>query len=313
MNALPPEFIPPDPTIPRVFYTGSFPRPPQFGEARHKYVRVAERLDCAIDRIISRVRVSPSSRVVLWSKAIRRLAAANKRHVLEQIVVGLQRREWNHPFRESFVALSESRMFIEIVEQLLDHLTDRDLRELISGHSDPSLDNVSARGRDKEFEWFLAALFRRGGLTIALAEPDILIQLNGEVRSIAAKRLSSRKRLKSNIKKAADQISTAGYPGYIFLEATRLIDPDVHFIEHWRDRGRAVGTRLNGLAHMPISINRRNEGVQGVVLRAAFPLVSPGFEYGTSERWVGVGVHKGPMRVSNIELMDVLLSGARGV
>jgi hypothetical protein len=308
----PPEFIPPDLSIPRAIDRDDVPFRSVDADVRHSYSNVAARLDRAIKAVAGRVRVNPSSRVARWSNAIRRLADSNKREVLAQQVFRLQRGEWDHPFRDSFLALNESRMLVEIIEQLIDNLTDRDLRELVSGHPDPSLDSTSARGRDKEFEWFIAAVFRRAGLAVALAEPDVLIKFGGGVRSIAAKRLSSRRQVESNVKKASAQILHAGYPGYIFLEITRYIDPEVRFTEHWRDSGWAVGIRMNAFARKPVVINRRNELVAGAFLRAAFPHVSPGFVYGTSEHWMGVAV-MGGAKDEHIKLTRVLLSGARGV
>jgi hypothetical protein len=311
--ALPtPEFIPPDLSIPRAIPRDGAPPSPMRGDVRHQYQTIAARLERAVETVSRRIAINPSSRVARWRRALQRLSEADKREVLEQLVTNLQNGNWDHPFRDSFVALTESRVFIEIVEQLVDYLSERDLRELLSGHPDPSLDSANARGRDKEFEWFIAAIFRRAGLFVAFAEPDLLLKFGGGIRSIAAKRLSSRKQVDSNIKKASAQILQAGYPGYIFLEITRYIDPEVQFTEHWLDEGEAVRSRMDAVASKPALFHRRNELVEGAFLRAAFPLISPGFVYGTSEHWTGVAVRNGA-KEEHIKLAHVLLSGVRGV
>jgi hypothetical protein len=310
--AQPLEFIAPDLSIPRAIQRDEVPFQPIEADVRHTYPRVADRLELAIEAVSGRVTVNPSSRVARWSKAIRRLADADKRAVLEQIIAQLKAGEWDHPFRESFLALNESRMFVEIVEQLVDYLPDHSPRELVSGHPDPAMDSASARGRDKEFEWFVAAVLRRCGLAVAIAEPDVLIRFGDGVRSVAAKRLTSRKQINSNAKRASDQILKVGYPGYIFLEVTRYLDPEFQFMEHWRHQGEPVRRRLNAIARKPELIRRRNDCVEGVFIRAAFPLISPGFVYGTSEHWAGVAVNGGDKQ-EHMRLTRILMAGVRGI
>jgi hypothetical protein len=276
----------------------------------HKYGKLADRLRHTVEAVAERIQVNPASRVARWLKAVDRLAHADKRSVLEQLVESLGAGKVDHPFRDAFTALTESRTFIEVIEQLIDFLSDEQLRELVRGHPDPSLD--TSRARNKEFEWYIAALFRRGGLPVAIAEPDVLINLDGTVRSVAAKRLASRKQLRSNIKSATDQIDRAGYPGYIFLDVTRYINPDLHYIEHWRDEGRTVLPRLRAFASNPHVTNPGSPLVHAAFVRSVFPLISPGFEYGTSERWQGIGILP-DARDENMRLLHILGSGLRGV
>lgn len=231
--------------------------------------------------------------------------------MLEELVQSLQSGRWDHAYRDAFVALVESRAFMEIVEQLGAHLTDGDLRELISGHPDPSSDSAGARARNKEFEWFTAALFRRGGLHVALAEPDILIKVKGEVRSVAAKRVWSRRKFDANISRASAQIAREGYPGYVVLDLTKYVDPSTEYIEHWRDEGGEVMRRLRAVAKSPSVRVRRNSLVQGVFLRAAYPQISPEFEYGTAEHWVAATVEGGDEQEHRL-LCHMLTSGMRG-
>lgn len=309
MEPSPPKFIPPDLSIPRA--VDIVPQRQFRTDAHHSYVTIVERLERAVNTVSARVRIDPASRVIRWSRALDRLSKANKRGVLEQIITQLQSGSWNHPFRDAFLALNESRLFIEITEQLSDYLQERDLRELISGHPDPAEEKPDARGRDKEFEWFVAALCRRAGLPVALAEPDLLIDFRGHVRSIAVKRLSSRKNVGKNISKASAQIKNACYPGYVFLDITKYMDPEMLFVTHWRNEGRAVQARLQGFAEKPEVANRRNELVRGVFLRAAFPHISPGFVYGTAESWTGVNVSADEDQ-ETLQFLNVFVTGLRG-
>jgi len=281
-------------------------------DVHHDYDKIAQRLHHCVSVVARRVAVNASSRVAGWVRAIDRLARTNKRDVLEALVESYQAGVLDHPFRDCFTALTESRTFIEVVEQLAEHLTDQELRELVKGHPDPAKDGPSARARNKEFEWYVAALFRRAGLSVAIAEPDVLINFRGHIRSIAAKRISSRKQLNSNIKSAAAQIHRSAYRGYIFLEVTKHINPDMHFAEHWRDDGKTVQTRMTGLAKNPYVTTPRGPHVGAVFIRSAFPMISPNFRYGTSERWQAVGLELA-QRDENVLLLHFRLSGLRGV
>ena len=143
------------------------------------------------------------------------------------------------------------------------------------------------------------------------AEPDVLIKYGDGIRSVAAERLVSRRKVESNIKKASAQIHCAGFPGYIFLDITRYMDPEAQYFEHWRHGHDAVRSRLNAFARMPVVTNRRNHLVHGVLLRASFPLVSPGFVFGTSEVWVAVDTPGGNSD-GHIDLTRTLLTRAPG-
>ncbi|MFN2397218.1 MAG: hypothetical protein ABR543_01030 [Gemmatimonadaceae bacterium] len=281
------------------------------GEGKHSYGELYRRLQLAIDAVRLRTRVDTSSRVARWLAALSRLAAVERRSVLEHMVVSLRRGSWHHPYRDSFRALADSRMFIEIVEQLLPDVSDRDLRDLVLGNSDPALDKPSTRARDREFELFVAAISRRSGLAVELNEPDIVLRLNNSTRSIAAKRLLSPKKVEENVKKATKQIEKAGHPGFIFLDVTRILDPGCLIVTHWTRADQTVGGHLLcfiNTEHREDLVRKRGEYVRGIVLHSAFPHVSPNFQYGTYETWWGVPVEGTDGQEVNA-LLDHLLLG----
>lgn len=308
----PPRFIPPDLTLPRAVPVGPpYPATADW-DVNHKYERQQERLHHALDAVSRRISVNQSTRAARWRAAIDRLSNADKRGVLQAFASSAQAGTLDHPYRDAFTALTESRTFIEVIEQLIDYLSDTELRELVRGHPDPSKDNPKTRARNKEFEWYIAALFRRAGLPVAIAEPDVLIQNNGEVRAIAAKRIFSRNKLKSNVKGATEQIERAGYTGYIFLEVTKYINPDLLYVDHWRIGGRVIEPKMTGLSRNSEIAQARSPLVNAVVLRSAFPFISPGFVFGTSERWNVVGTQP-QAKDENMLLLHTLFSGLRGV
>lgn len=275
---------------------------------------IIDRLQRAIDSVRTRTRVNRSSRVAQWLEALARLDKADKRSVLEQMLPNLTHGKWDHPYQDAFRALVDSRMFIEVIEQLLQDLSVSDLHDLVSGSFNPSDDNPSSRARDREFELFIAAICRRSGMKTCLSEPDILFELNGATYSTAAKRLASSKKVEKNVAKAERQIVEVGHPGFIVMDVTRILDPTSVLITHWKTAAQTVGGHL--LAFMntehPRSLQqKRDELVRGIILRTVFPLVSQGFRYGTHETWLAVQVEWGDAQLTN-QFLEQLLGGFEG-
>jgi hypothetical protein len=283
-------------------------------EGLHSYSSVLSQLSDAIAKVSERIHVPANARVVQWTHAVKRLSQVERRAVLEEMLPHVQRGSWNHPYKDAFRALVDARTFTIIVQNLLAHLTDADLRDLISGNFDPALDKPDSRARDRDFELFIGAIARRAGLPIRLFEPDLILTVQGEEVSVAAKRLSSRRKVGDNIDKAARQILKAERPGFIFLDVTRILDPTYSVVTHWRHADQTVGSPLMHFVEREYALTlrrRRNEYVRGVVLRASLPHVSKGFQYGTHESWW-------PLTVDGVDALHVnsllhqLLSGLAG-
>jgi len=196
-------------------------------QSDHLISNIIPRLQRAIDSVRTRARVNPSARVVQWKEALARLEEADKRSVLEQMLPSLTQGKWDHPYQDAFRALVDCRMFIEIIEQLLQDLSTSDLHDLVSGNFKPSDDKSSSRARDREFELFIAAICRRSGMKTWLGEPDVLFELGPTTCSVAAKRLASPKQVEKNITKAERQIAGAKHPGLIVMDVTRILDPHI--------------------------------------------------------------------------------------
>jgi hypothetical protein len=199
-------------------------------------------------------------------------------------------------------------MFTEVVEQLLPDLADHDVHDLVSGSFHPADDTPSNRARDREFELFIGAICRRSGLRVELREPDTRFALDGVTYSVAAKRIASPKRVEQHVRKAAQQIADQGYPGFIVLDITRILDASGDIVLHWRQAHQTVGGSFLAFVNSehPRTLQRKwNDLVRGVVLRAVFPLVSEGFRYGTYESWKAVGVEDVDGRELNAFLRQV--------
>lgn len=166
----------------------------------------------------------------------------------------------------------------------------------MSGNLHPEHDQASSRARDREFELFVATVCRRSGLPTTLGEPDVIVEYEGAAVSLAAKRLSSAKRIVANLRRAEEQITAAGRPGLVVADVTRILDPGYAVVTHWRHAPDTVAAPLQQVISKYVGTTlstRRNPLVLGVLVRVALPLVSEGFRYGTYETWTVVGVDGG--------------------
>ena len=275
---------------------------------------IIAQLERALDEVGAHLHVNPSSRAYRWLESLRRLQNTDRRSVLQMMIPDLLRKSFKHQFRDSFRALVDARMFIEIIEELLGDLGKPELRDLLSGNLYPGDDSQSSRARDREFELFIAALGRRSGLVTLLREPDIMFKTDRGAFSVAAKRLSSPGNVEKNLAKASKQIATAGIPGLTVMDVSRILDPTGTLVTHWRNAPQLVGGHLMAFInheHDRVLQQARSALVCGVVLRAVFPLVSEGFRFGTYEVWHAVNTSWGDTDLTNY-LLEQLLKGSEG-
>src|SRR5689334_10391943 len=134
--------------------------------------------------------------------------------------------------------------------------------------------------RDIQFELLVAAVFRRAGYAVQLAEPDILISTTIGPFGIAAKRLYSLTKVEANIRKAAKQIAGANCPGIIATDVSILINPkDVELnVRIFDAANRYVLHRAtNATKHVAANVGLRvgTEAIAGVLGYAAIPTWEP--------------------------------------
>ncbi|MGC4074806.1 MAG: hypothetical protein QM760_20340 [Nibricoccus sp.] len=86
----------------------------------------------------------------------------------------------------------------------------------------PASISDKSKGRDTQFELYVAARMRMAGLGVQRQEPDLLCQHDGITFGIAAKRIKSRSKLLTRISEARDQIIKSGFPGFIALDLSPL-------------------------------------------------------------------------------------------
>lgn len=77
--------------------------------------------------------------------------------------------------------------------------------------------------RSTQFELFVGGWLAAGGIRVRLAEPDLLMEFNGEWIGVAAKRVKSRKKLVQRTKDAVKQVEGTTETGMVALNVDRLL------------------------------------------------------------------------------------------
>jgi hypothetical protein len=94
--------------------------------------------------------------------------------------------------------------------------------EMLSGAETPEGDR-NPRARSTQFELYMTALFKMGGVRAAIAEPDIVIDYCGTPTGVAAKRVNSPRQAVRRAKEAADQLLANGRPGFVAVNVDSLL------------------------------------------------------------------------------------------
>jgi hypothetical protein len=116
-----------------------------------------------------------------------------------------------------------------IFDQLAAQCSDSEFPRLVKTALKDSLlpqnDRAQSKGRDAQFELFVAAVCQSAGmLPVAREEPDVTCTVEGIKFGIAAKRVKNLANLEEHVRKAADQIHKAGLPGIIALDTSTALN-----------------------------------------------------------------------------------------
>lgn len=111
-----------------------------------------------------------------------------------------------------------------------------DVKMMLSGTRLPSEDSNST-ARNLQYQLYLASKFCNSGMSVMCVEPDFSFEYDGATYSVAAKRITSRNKIRKRIKEAEQQINKCDHDGFIALSLDRLLptanpfivtnDPDV--------------------------------------------------------------------------------------
>lgn len=103
------------------------------------------------------------------------------------------------------------------------HNSKNELEQLFSGSRLPAED-TNTLARNLQYQLYLASRFSNSGMEINCVEPDFNFEYEGEIYSVAAKRITSRNKLIERIKEAEKQILRHDYDGFIAISLDRLLN-----------------------------------------------------------------------------------------
>lgn len=118
-----------------------------------------------------------------------------------------------------------------VFEQADTHPTEVEFQRLVKNALKDSLlpheDRNQSKGRDAQFELFVAAICQNAGMfPVAREEPDVTCHVGDIKFGIAVKRIKNATRLEKHVHKAADQIKIAKLPGIIALDTCVALNPN---------------------------------------------------------------------------------------
>lgn len=146
------------------------------------------------------------------------------------------------------------------------------IKKVLSDSVLPQDNRNQSKGRDFQFELFVAAICLNAGLTpVNREEPDVTCFVNGTKYAIAAKRIKTAGNLGKRIKKGATQIEKAGIPGIIALETSLLFNQDnvritspISDADFWPRYAQGLREHIKPY-HDKIQKWIRGKGVRGIV------------------------------------------------
>ena len=117
-----------------------------------------------------------------------------------------------------------------VFEQAEAHPTDVEFQRLVKKALKDSLlpheDRSQSKGRDAQFELFVAAICQKAGMhPVSREEPDVTCHVGDIKFGIAAKRIKNVTSLEKHVRKAAHQIENARFPGIIVLDTCVALNP----------------------------------------------------------------------------------------
>ncbi len=115
---------------------------------------------------------------------------------------------------DSVLELSNDSSSTELLRRIAGNPIDLSAR---SGHS---------QAKDALWELELLTLFRRCGINARSAEPDILLNIEGDNYALACKKVYSVRGIEAQVRKGTKQISKSGYPGLVALNIDELVPAD---------------------------------------------------------------------------------------
>lgn len=165
-------------------------------------------------------RVNPSSRFHKYRNAIKDLRSAARNEIIRTNPVDLE-------------LVHQATYEVQQMTYILEELTSppfspgwqKKVQMAVSGTALPQDKRTYTPARNAQFELLVATLCKQAGYSIALDEPDVLVDASGLTFGIAAKRIRSVRQLGKRIRGARDQIRQSSRDGIICLDLTGIHNP----------------------------------------------------------------------------------------
>ncbi len=141
---------------------------------------------------------------------------------------------------------------------------DTTIRKILEGPALPQDETErNSAARNFQFELFVGAWLKAGGVEVRMAEPDLQMMFLGQPIGVAAKRVTSRKQLVRRVKDAVEQIEASGMDGLIAINVDPLID-ELKLTGSREDIVRTFEAAVPELGHA-LALAARHPSVVGVL------------------------------------------------
>lgn len=134
-------------------------------------------------------------------------------------------------FETALEAERDLQVLALVFDQAAAHPADEEYQRLVRNALKDSLlpneDRGQSKGRDAQFELFVAAVCQNAGLQpVCREEPDVTCHIEDVKFGIAAKRIKNVNNLKKHVRKAAEQIEQSKLAGVIALDTNVALNRD---------------------------------------------------------------------------------------
>jgi len=180
-----------------------------------------QRFEAVLDRLDGwGLRVSDSSRLHTYRVRLEEVANDPSPYVEERVADQL------------IFDLREIDEICEIVEAFGGSPGDMEmdrLRLLHEGHEHPDAPSAD-RARDAQYELYLRAILTKGGLDVALQEPDLVARFGDHSLNVAAKRPTSVRALDDRLRSATKQLDRCAGVGIVAMSLDQIVRERDHLL-----------------------------------------------------------------------------------
>lgn len=218
------------------------------------------------------VNIHPTSRIWLFEEKLRRLGSIKLGELANSAF------DWNG-FTEGNRDAVEIAFICQSLREKFPNELLQWLPTVLSGSHLPL--EADTKARDKQFELYIAALFANSGFPVSLCEPDVRFEHEGKTYGIAAKRVSSKRKIEKRVREGIKQLEKSGLRGLLTISADRLLSMPIPRVvaaneEALDQAGTDLVEEFLKQYSKKIALHIRSHAILGVAVN----LVVPAFMHG---------------------------------